>query len=268
MINTALEIETILTRLKKEEYLIRKELDNLPEGRIMRVQDHGKEHFCVVTRGGNGKLQRRVTRDDELVTRHLRKFYLTQELRALQQDLTAVSQAMKRLSSADSASIIRRLLTAHPWINDAQLTASLQPDRSKLMEWALAPYEMSSYKPEQRNKCTSFGLWVRSKGELLCAEKFHEFGQLFRYEQVVWVGSTPFAPDFTLLREDERLMYWEHMGLLSNDKYYTHQEAKLRALRSVGIKPETNLIITFEDEFGRIDMKDLEFKIKNRLMLR
>ena len=135
MINTALEIGSILTRLKIEEDLVRKELDGLPEGRIMRVHDHGKDNFCIVTRDRSGRIQRRVTHDDELVTRYLRKFYLTQEFRSLQQDIAAVSLAMDRLAAADSASIIRKLLTAHPWINEAQLAASvpfdgtLRPDR-------------------------------------------------------------------------------------------------------------------------------------------
>ncbi len=120
-------------------------------------------------------------------------------------------------------------------------------------EWASRPYKASDFNPDGRRLRTSRGLLVRSKSEVIIAELLYSNGIPFRYEQEIQVDGLRYAPDFTILRSDGSTIFWEHMGLVSDLKYYDRQLSKLRIYFAAGIVPWKNLIISFDDERGLLD---------------
>ena len=70
--------------------------------------------------------------------------------------------------------------------------AFLTPDRKG--RWGDGFYRQSDYMPEKKIHTTSKGLKVRSKSEVLIAEKLYEHNIEFRYEQILQIEQMEFAP--------------------------------------------------------------------------
>lgn len=52
----------------------------------------------------------------------------------------------------------------------------------------------------------------------------------------------------------------------SNPEYMKHHKNKLSLYESVGIAPWTNLIVTYDDEYGNFDMQIIESEIRSKLL--
>lgn len=98
---------------------------------------------------------------------------------------------------------------------------------------------MSNYKPEEKRHTTSRGLKVRSKSEVLITE----------------------------MLPDGRVFYWEHCGLMSLKEYREHQKWKMEVYEKAGIVPWKNLIVTYDDEDGNINVGIIESEIQNKLII-
>lgn len=88
--------------------------------------------------------------------------------------------------------------------------------QEELQLWMDADFEQSTFKPHLKVHTTSKGLKVRTKSELLIAEMLYRYHIAFRYEQILYANHRRYAPDFTILRADGRIMYWEHFGMTNN----------------------------------------------------
>lgn len=113
---------------------------------------------------------------------------------------------------------------------------------------------------------TERGDLVRSKSELVIADKLHTAGIDYVYEQpLVLSGGRTRYPDFTI--EDDAsgiTYYWEHLGLLDDPAYLTHWKRKRKEYLAAGIKPyerdqdaERILIETSDDSGGGLDAQHI-----------
>ncbi len=109
---------------------------------------------------------------------------------------------------------------------------------------------------------TERGDLVRSKSELVIADKLYARGIDYAYEQrlVLPNGRTRY-PDFTIA-DDARgvIFYWEHLGMLDNQGYRARWEKKRGEYLECGIGshedgggPEGTLIETRDDPGGSLD---------------
>lgn len=109
---------------------------------------------------------------------------------------------------------------------------------------------------------TERGDLVRSKSELVIADKLHARGIDYAYEQplVLPNGRTRY-PDFTISDHARGVtFYWEHLGMLDDPGYRTRWEAKRAEYLECGISPytdgggsEATLIETRDEPGGRLD---------------
>ena len=109
---------------------------------------------------------------------------------------------------------------------------------------------------------TERGELVRSKSELVIADKLFSRGIDYSYERELKLGDgVTCYPDFTI--EDEAtgaLFFWEHLGMLSDPSYKRRWEAKLEQYIRNGIKPHEGgggengtLLITKDEPGGALD---------------
>ena len=108
---------------------------------------------------------------------------------------------------------------------------------------------------------TERGELVRSKSELVIADKLFAREVDYKYEQRLLLAGRERFPDFTI-HDDARgsTFYWEHLGLLDDPGYAARWERKLADYRASGILPhdegtgeEGTLIITRDDPGGALD---------------
>jgi ATP-dependent DNA helicase RecQ len=77
---------------------------------------------------------------------------------------------------------------------------------------------------------TLSGDWVRSKSEVIIANLLFERKVPFKYEQPLTVDGVLYSPDFTIFWKGGTF-YWEHLGLLNREKYWTDWKAKEQMYR-------------------------------------
>jgi UvrD-like helicase family protein len=109
---------------------------------------------------------------------------------------------------------------------------------------------------------TERGDLVRSKSELVIAEKLHARGIEYAYEQPLSLGQGRTRyPDFTIADHARGVtFYWEHLGLLDDPGYRARWNRKRAEYLAAGIKPwqdgggsEGTLIETRDEPGGGLD---------------
>lgn len=103
---------------------------------------------------------------------------------------------------------------------------------------------------------------MRSKSELVIADKLHARGINYAFEQplVLGEGRVRYA-DFTIADDASGVTYyWEHLGLLGDPDYRARWERKQAEYFAAGIRshkegggPEGTLIETRDDPKGGLD---------------
>jgi hypothetical protein len=122
---------------------------------------------------------------------------------------------------------------------------------------------------------TERGDLVRSKSELVIADKLYTCGIEYAYEQpLVLADGEVRYPDFTIA-DDARgvTFYWEHLGLLDDPRYRARWDRRKEEYRHAGILPweegggeEGTLIETRDDPGGALDAGKIRRLIDEALL--
>ncbi|MBW4421715.1 MAG: ATP-dependent RecD-like DNA helicase [Myxacorys californica WJT36-NPBG1] len=115
---------------------------------------------------------------------------------------------------------------------------------------------------------------VRSKSEVVIADRLASHNIDYSYEKALTMGGLTRFPDFTIEDADSGITYfWEHCGLLHKPDYEARWQAKLAWYRSNDILPYSQgggsrgtLIITRDQENGGISSQEIEQIIKQIIL--
>jgi ATP-dependent exoDNAse (exonuclease V) alpha subunit len=106
---------------------------------------------------------------------------------------------------------------------------------------------------------TEKGHMVRSKSELVIANKLFQLGIPYEYErfyEVPELGKKVW-PDFRFTDPAGDTIIWEHLGMLHKDDYRESWERKLHIYNSHGFTEGVNLFTTRDDERGGLDATEV-----------
>ena len=88
----------------------------------------------------------------------------------------------------------------------------------------------------------------------------------FRYENLITIDDTTFAPDFTILHpRTGQIMYWEHFGLMDDENYLNDFSHKIMCYAKNQIYLGENLIATYETSDCPLDYPTINNKINQFL---
>ena len=121
---------------------------------------------------------------------------------------------------------------------------------------------------------TARGEMVRSKSEVIIADRLSALKVEYIYEHPLTLNEVTKYPDFTIEDvESGRTFYWEHCGMLHVPSYRNRWEQKLDWYRRNGIFPHEEgdgengtLIVTRESERGGISSQDIERIIRSVIL--
>ncbi len=243
---------------KRRTYSI--ELEGYPKGHLITSRRGEKYNYFLVDDSKDDYRRVGISTKEDLIIDLCRKKYLQEVITALNNNIEILEKLKKRMLPTDVKSIISKLPKAYKTVPEKYFFKSLS-------DWQAQPYKQSTYMPEKKIHTASHGLKVRSKSELLIAEKLYEHDISFRYEQILMINGTEFAPDFTIRTDDGRIIYWEHCGLTNNKKYMSHHKWKMDIYEEAGIVPWKNLIVTYDSENGMLDLGIIESEIVNKVKI-
>lgn len=257
----------ILHNLEEQLAISQKELADCPQGSLHQDVRDGHTYFLHAEKKSDGRISRKIVNGNpEILQGLMRGNYLKCEIAALDQDVRLLKYLQEHFREYTPQELLQKLpkrLKPLPQEFFLPQTENMQEE----IPWENQPYEQSDYKPEARVHRSSRGLLLRSKSELSIAELFYVYDVPFRYEQVLHVGQYRLSTDFTLKnRRTGKLYYWEHCGLVNNEKYMSRHKWKLDLYEKIGIVPWDNLIVTYDGPDGNMDLAIAESEIKNKLL--
>lgn len=263
------ELREMVTAINNRKDIVTKQMPKGLQGSLSSTIKRGKRVIYIDSKQ-DGKRSRHIITDDvSLQMQFALKEACKEELRQLigvNNMIVCMAQEITRLCGTGEFNRQEFLTSRYPWLpKEVIRQACIESEDAD--GWANEPFDQTMFKSEFRTKLTSRGLYVRSKSEVLIAEKLYEFGLPFRYEQSLQVDGYDLAPDFTIRRADGKIMYWEHEGLTSSQKYTDWQLKKHALYASIDIVPWDNLILTYDSINGDIDLRIIEAEIKNKLVI-
>lgn len=105
---------------------------------------------------------------------------------------------------------------------------------------------------------TERGEHVRSKSEMIIADKLSKAGIPYVYEPKCDLNKKGIHPDFLLLNVDKReSFYYEHFGMMDKPEYAIAAVRKIAKYRELGYEYGSNLLYTFETGSDGLNINDL-----------
>lgn len=260
------ELEAGLVQLLKHHEkllkLCKRELEKMPAGSLTIRRDDGRISYCQSIEGK----KKGITTNKDLVYALARKKYLLVLIERLENNIKLLKKADKNYKTIELTAIMEDMPI---YLRSMPIEVYDQHIRRK-NKWMGEPFEQSNYKPEEKIHATASGLKVRSKSEVIIAEKLDAYQIPYRYEQVIYIGKYDFAPDFTILTK-EGIKYWEHCGKVNDNEYIRRHKWKMSMYEKVGIVPWKNLIVTYDmiqdnNEVGLFDSRIIDTEIVSKLM--
>lgn len=279
----------IRNNLKNETKQMDLELKKMPEGSIFFRESHGKmrpyhqKYQNNETSNGKVRMQRYLSKKDQVLIAQLkRKRYISKMLPLMQKNLVLLTEYLDHAQwmLQKKSEIEDKLFPEQKNVNADIMKAHLKksPFEKKEAEsdpviasW-LKENENRSDKAETRHKenlihTLSDGMQVRSKSEAAIIGMLQMRRVPFSYEVPLELSGQVFFPDFTIMRRrDHKVFYWEHFGMVYDIDYRKRMKTKLEIYEKNGIVPWDNLLISYDDVDGAIDLQVIGHMIDGHLI--
>ena len=196
--------------------------------------------------------------------RKIKRERFARELRRqLGRNIAALSKAASSAEDFDFDGIIKSLPAAFRVEKDCYSgILSGRPGERRLPDsavraWMNAPYQKNPSAIINPHTAIT-GEKVRSKSEVIIYDLLVKYGVPFRYEcEIRLIGAdgleTVRYPDFMILTADGIIICWEHLGLLSDERYLSGNMSKLALYHKNGFTIGDDLILTSDDAAGCIN---------------
>ena len=253
--------------------------ENAPPGIIINQRHYGKNQLLQSFTENGIRHRNVITRNPALQRALAQKKFAGEALIILRANVRVLEQAVKQIKPFDPDEILQSmtkgyaLLPEDYFFDRESLSVDLHLAGEQVVrirrhgEWGEREYMQSSSKKEKKRMRTSKGELVRSKSEVLIMETLYRYEIPFRYEQVLYIGSDMWSPDFTFEEKNGRPFYWEHLGMMDRSDYADRNYYKLNQYYKAGLVLGQNLLLSF-DRNGTIDMKTIEDMIENEVIPR
>lgn len=150
------------------------------------------------------------------------------------------------------------------------LLSYLQNEYEDIIEWYLNDFPHNEEYPEQLIYPVKLGFKVRSKSEVLIADRLYEEGILFHYEEQLILSDTDAFPDFLSMVSIYEKYAWEHFGAMDKDYYFNRARGRILTYLDSKWFPGINMITTYEAKHNPLTEESVDQKIrwlKNRYRL-
>ena len=202
-----------------------------------------------------------------------------------QRDTTkALAQKQYDLAVLDSASKEKRLLQQYllntPEVPPEEIYQGLSEARRELvipikdtdevflLKWKAQPYPNIANRKEHPVILSDQGTELDSKAELAISNQLDKRGIPFLPQYPIYLKGRGWVyADFKVLNLRTRQeLYWEHFGMIDSAAYRKHSLPKLNAYVLNGYIPGKQLIISWESEESRLDMRVIDKLIDSFLV--
>ncbi|NLB17784.1 MAG: hypothetical protein GX825_03385 [Syntrophomonadaceae bacterium] len=245
------------------------ELETLPAGSLYSTVNKGKTYYYHYIPYSNPSMPPRkvyINKGQEhLITALARRKFIESSLAVLESNIRLLQALLNEYTTYDPATIIQELPKPYQSIDSGATYGLLKTNNPS--QWANEPYDKNPFNPEGLTCKSELGLSVRSKSELIIASQLERNNIPFRYEALLQLEGQIYYPDFTILNpQDNKIIYWEHFGMLDEIEYARKMNNKLIEYRKHEIYEGDNLITTQETRRKPLSAQTIHKIIKAYLL--
>jgi len=288
-LNCVQEINKLIGFVDDRLKIINEELMQLPPGKLSICVGANKT-ICYVLYKENGKHHKKnINSQKELISIYARKEYLLLNLKLATLQKETLLSALQSLQKNEINNIYKDLpkhfdtlpktalltptnqiaICPNPTFDTTIPIRQLSKELYNIsaQEWMQMKYRQNQKEASQKACRAESGLMLRTKGELEWANLLTKYGLPYHYDELMAFFKEWISPDFVVLRADGKLIYIEHCGLIANKEYMENLFEKLRMYRSAGITLGDNLILTFDNPAGGIDVELMKAELKSKQLI-
>ena len=255
----------MLDIIKKRKEIISRTLEKLdekiaflPEGSILVKHRKGTIHYLYYQGNQIKKYLRKC--DKKLLENLVQKKYLKLVQKAAKQEAKALNKAIELYPAASMEKVYDEL----PSELKEHATPLVANDEQFAAKWQAEPYKPKPIRKDAPKFYTLRGEQVRSKSEVIIADRLYAKGIPYKYECPLRVGNGVIHPDFTSLRmSDRKVVYHEHCGMMTDPEYTADIPDRANKYARIGIFQGDRLFYTFESAECPLDIEALDAFIEN-----
>lgn len=257
-VNIGQDLKTRNELLSKSISDIEKKIEALPEGRL-NVRHLNKRDYYY--RFGVAHSEKYLgSQDIELIEKLVQKDYLKRVLKEVKRELAAI----KKMQELYPETIAEDVFDSLPDARKKYARPINICDDSYAVRWMETPYKRKPFKKGTSEFYTLKGERVRSKSEVIIADRLRANGIPYRYECPLKLGNRIIHPDFTILRmSDRKVLYHEHCGKMGDQQYFEDMLIRAREYNQAGIILGDRLFYTFESDTTPLDVSILDNLIRH-----
>ena len=258
-------IRIILEDMLEQKRLFDEELKNLPDGFINTRKSNCKVYFTwQIPKGGRRRktFRKGISKNDDLINKLLRKKYLKSAIRRIDNNIRLFEKTLSNYEEINEEAVLGTYLLKHP-----EMEGKIKHGRADVDAWAEGYRKTVNFREDGLKSTSSSGSKMRSKGELIIASRLDFYKIPYRYEAPIEHPDVKRIPDFTIKRpRDQKIIYWEHLGMMDNEGYRRENNRKLQEYEDINVTPWNNLIMTYDQEDGGIDVRIIAGLIQGWLL--
>lgn len=239
---------------KKRRQVCQNKMKKLPKGTLSSDLDqNGKMHYKLFKDG----VRKRIRPSDPLIEKLKERKLCEEIIRKTDANIQMLEKIKKNYQNADPVYCHQQLPKAYQGIEDSffkELGVLTEAEFRRIFQTDPA------YRREQRVHTLSSGGKVRSRVEMTIAERYLARGLVFTYEPcLILQDKTVIHPDFAILvKSKNRVILHEHVGNLQNEEYRKYFVWKLDQYIKNDYLPMRDIIFTYENEKGTVDVFELD----------
>lgn len=263
-----LSVNNMRSRANALEDLIRTKnisLRDAPEGSVRISSFRGKVKPYYIEEGAKNTQGRYIPHKDRAFAAALaQKDYDERIIRTARDELKTLNILIRKYENGTCEDVYGKLSIPRREL----VVPVMETDEEFVRKWLEEPYEGLGFEEGSPELYSERGIRVRSKNEIIAADRYDKWSIPFKYECPVRLkGYGVVHPDFTVLNVRLRKIYiHEIMGKMTDPEYAETNVGKIQAYQRNGFIPGKNLILTFDTKQHPMTPGDIDTIIKNFLL--
>ncbi len=255
------ELERRCTSLEGKVFLLQKQTEEMPAGRLRCKKDGDSYKWFNIQDGSPVYISRKKA---EIAQKLALKGYRLQIIEDMQAEINCIRKFTRVYTKLNLPHGRKYLDKGQEYKRLVEEAVNFSSD-PVVSAFVNRKYKGGPYQERCTLKCLS-GHMVRTKAENQIADMLYMMGVPFLYEYPweVEIGGRVVIihPDFTIMNPvTHEIFIWEHMGRMDSKSYASNTDSRIAQLCSIGFFPDDKLILTFEGGNHRLSTAEIEAKI-------
>lgn len=257
------ELEGRKQQLQYIYNILQKEAQREPEGSL-RISKKGKVYQYYFVENEHEERGKYISKKHMKRIKSLaQKDYNKKVRKELEREINVIDGMIKKYNPGAIEDIFDRSSPGRQVL----INPIYMPDEMFAQIWSDEEYEGLPLIDDAASFITKRGEKVRSKTEMIIANRLNDAGIMYRYEYPIKLKSGMVVhPDFLCLNMTTRKeVVWEHFGMVDNYEYATNMIRKINGYLHSGYVWGETFIASFEGSRTPVDMKVIDRMMQDYL---